>query len=168
MVDAGRGPGFRIEVNADGVVARLDGLASALTDASEPLAEAGALLLMRFWDRIAGRPASVYSERYRRWLLAAGEWSGKLVGVLSGALVGAMAPGVAGSGAALRTEPEAPGRSQLVGFLDPGQAAKARGFTDWYASRFGAGPFLLTQEDERDVGQIFGDWLARAGNGGAR
>lgn len=140
----------------DAVIRGLEGRAAKLRDFSEPLTMAGAYLVQAIWERITRKTPS-YSEKYVAWLVARGEFSGKLVGILSGALLGATAPGPAGGG---DLAAEADERQALVGFLQPAEAAKARGFCRWYERRYGEPAIAVTETDARVIQGIFDEWLA--------
>ena len=146
---------MRISVETSGGEAIVRGLHSAaagIRDFSAPLHKAAFYLLFAIWNRITARPLN-YSERYRLWLVSTGEWSGKLVGILTGALLGANAP--AGGLGSTVTDREA-----LVGFLNPAEGRKAAGFSRWYAGKYGEAPISLRPEDGEQIGRIFDNWLA--------
>lgn len=156
---------MRISLEMSGGQAIVRGLESArsrIRDFSEPLAMAGSYLLGSIWERITRKPLA-YSERYTAWLVANGEFSGKLVGILSGALIGAIAPGGAGGG---DLAAEADDRQALIGFLQPREAAKAAGFCRWFARKYGEPAITMTERDAQVISGIFDQWLAGAVAGG--
>ena len=163
---------MRVQVTIEGVpgvVARLDRFERGVEDLAAPLTEAGACLVTRMYERITGRPTSVYSASYLKFLLRAGDLDGKILGILTGALIGATAPGPASaSGASLRAELEAGGEAALVGFLDPGQEEKAEHFNDWHERKFGEPAISVTAADERAVQDIFRDWMEGLANDNKR
>ena len=151
----------RVEVDGSRVIARLSRVERGLADLREPLTEAGAWLLVQLWDRITGRSTSVYSARYKRWLIKHGELSGKLVGLLTGDLIGQMAPGPDGhGGGSLAMELNADGESALVGLLKPKDSrGKAPGFSRWHKRKFGSPAIALEPGDSERIAQIFEEWM---------
>jgi hypothetical protein len=152
---------FKVEViGAKEAAAALHSKAAKLRNWTAPLTESGFLLLMRIWDRVTGKSTSppTYSDRYVQWLLRHGEWSGKMVGILTGGLIGMSAP-ASGAGGDLELS-EGPGYVE-VGFLNP--TGKVHGFLAWFKRKFGEEAIQATESDQREIGEIFDRWLAETG-----
>lgn len=151
---------FRFHVSGvEAAVRKLDAKAERCRDMSGAFVEAGFLLITRIWDRITGKPTSppTYTDQYVRWLIKTGDWSGKMVGILSGGLIAQTVP-VQGSQPAGELEARSGPDFVEVGFLNP--SPKARGFLSWFSRRFGEEAIQATEDDERDVVKIFDNWMA--------
>lgn len=119
------------------------------------LLQAGFLLLQRIWDRIAGKPVEGnYSAAYVAWLIRKGDYSGKMIGILTGALIAQSAPAGGASGElGTRT-----GRDSVdVGFLNP--SPKVHGFLGWFKRKFGQEAISADDRDRRDLARIFEEWM---------
>jgi len=157
----------KVEVDCSDVLRRLDRADDALADLSPALMKAGFWLLLTFWERVVRRPIQAYSARYLRWLLANGEISGKLVGILTGDLIGQMQPvadGAGGGDFGLELDPD--GTAVEVGHINPASEAKARGFDRWHRSKFGESYVEVRPEDEEGVREVLAEALVDLGFGG--
>lgn len=154
---------FRVEVlGAREASAALHAQATRMRDWSGALVEAGFLLLLRIWDRIAGKQVASanYSKRYVEWLIRHGDWSGKMVGILTGALIAQSAPAGPGASAGELGTQSGPDYVE-VGFINPSR--KAHGFLGWFRRKFGEEAIQATDDDQRQIGEIFDRWMAEGG-----
>lgn len=150
---------FKVEVaGARESAAELRSLGQRCTDLSGAFVQAGFFLLVRIWDRITGKPVEgTYSETYAAWLIAHGDYSGKMVGILSGAMIAKGAP-AGGSAGELGTTL---GRDYVeVGFINP--SPKAHGFLGWFKRKFGSEAISADDRDQREIAAIFENWIAGA------